>query len=300
MEEHKPKLSFDDLFNKLDERGISNRFHTKEQIIEILSERNYYYRLISYRKNYRKNVETNKYIGLDFKALEDLASIDTYLREYLIHLCLDIEHLLKTKLMTHITLNNSEDGYNLVSDFENLYPEQFKKIKIQFEKNKYKTDMFQKRSITSVWVFLEIIDFGTLINFIKFYTEKYSEFNTIVKYEHLYYIKNIRNACAHNDVFLINLFHLTSRMKYRNPTVVSFANIMNIESKYLIFNKINDIVMVHYLHNKFSSNSLKDRRSKEGRAVLDRFNKNISIHLHSSDVQQFLKIFTKCVDYHTQ
>ncbi|MBS4462911.1 Abi family protein [Aerococcaceae bacterium zg-B36] len=300
MEEHKPKLLFDDLFNKLNERGIANKFHTKEQIIEILSERNYYYRLISYRKNYRKNTETNKYIGLDFKALEDLASIDTYLREYLLHLCLDIEHLLKTKLMTHITNNNLEDGYGLVSEFETIYPEQFTKIKIQFENNKYKADMFQKRFLTSVWVFLEIIDFGTLINFIRFYTDKYPDFELIAKYNHLYFIKNIRNACAHNDVFLINLFHNTSMMKRRNPAVVSFANLMDIESKNLIYNKINDIVMVHYLHNKFSSNSLKNRRIKEGQAVLERFKKNISIHTHSSDVQQFLKIFTKCVDYHTQ
>ncbi|OFK56571.1 hypothetical protein HMPREF2811_01690 [Globicatella sp. HMSC072A10] len=300
MEENKPKLSFDDLFNKLDERGISNKFHTKEQIIEIFSERNYYYRLISYRKNYRKNTKSNKYIGLDFKALEDLASIDTYLREYLLHLCLDIEHLLKTKLMTHITFNSSEDGYNLVSDFEKLFPEQFNKSKMQFEKNNYKKDMFQKRTITSVWVFLEIIDFGTLIKFIRFYTEKYPEFESIIKYKHLYFIKNIRNACAHNDVFLINLFHPTSEMKYRNPVVVSFASLMNIENKYLIYNKINDIVMLHFLHNKFSSSSLRNRRIKEGQLVLERFKNNIFIHTHSSDVHQFLKIFSKCVDYHTQ
>ena len=298
----KPKLSFDDLFKKIDERGISFRENTKEQIIETLSEKNYYYRLISYRKNYKKNTNTGKYIGLDFKALEDLASIDTYLREYLLHLCLDIEHLLKTNLMTHITNNNQEDGYTLVSDFAESHTEHFEKTKVQFEHNRYKVDMFKKRSLSSIWVFLEVIDFGTLVHFIRFYSNKYPSFNNIVKSNHLYFIKNIRNSCAHNDVFLINLFHETNKMKKRNPAVVSFASLMNIphKEKNLFYNKINDIVMVHYLHKKLSSDSLRERRYNEGCTVVERFNKNISLHLHSSDIQQFLKILIKCVDYNIQ
>lgn len=295
----KPKLSFEDLYNKIINKGISHRYQTKEDIIKNLSEKNYYYRLISYRKNYKKD-NSGKYIGLDFKALEDLASLDTYLREYLLHLCLDIEHLLKTNLMTHITNNDNEDGYKLVNDFKVENTDLFNKIENQFKNNRYKTDMFNKRSLSSIWVLLEVIDLGTLINFIKFYMGKYPSY-TLVKSDLLYFVKNVRNACAHNDVFLINLFHETNKIKQRNSSVVSYAALMKINDKkdkrMLYYNKINDIVMIHYLHHKLSSESLKTRRHNEGYNVINRFNKNISLHLHSSDINKFLKLLTQCVDY---
>ena len=39
-----------------------------------------------------------------------------YLRRLIVGLCLDIEHLLKTRLMRDITNNDLEDGYEIVKD----------------------------------------------------------------------------------------------------------------------------------------------------------------------------------------
>lgn len=237
---------------------------------------------------------------MDFSALVDLASIDTYLREYLLHLCLDIEHSTKTKLMAHITNNVHEDGYHIVEQFKTKNNEAFDKIINQFERNFYKRDMFEKRSIYSVWVFLEVIDFGTMIQFIKLYTQTHPKFKSVINCSQLLFVKNIRNACAHNDVFLINLFHDSSKMKYRNQSVVSYAHTMGIDNKYLLYNKINDIITVCYLHKRLCSTQLSSRRYVEGLKLIQRYEKNITLYLHSSDYHQFRKIISKCVDYSNQ
>ena len=129
----KPKLSFEKLYDKIYARKITFNYHSKEQVIEILKYKNYYYRLISYRKNFKHNKKG--YIGLDFLNLVDLSSIDTYLREFLLSLCLDVEHTVKTHLMTHITENDKEDGYLLIDNFKNQFPELFNKTIEHFERN---------------------------------------------------------------------------------------------------------------------------------------------------------------------
>ncbi|MEE1325618.1 MAG: Abi family protein, partial [Streptococcus sp.] len=76
----KPKLSINNLIKHLSDKGISFKYHSKEEIIDVLENKTYYYKLSSYRKNFPKTPD-KKYINLDFKALVDLASIDTYFRE---------------------------------------------------------------------------------------------------------------------------------------------------------------------------------------------------------------------------
>ena len=46
----KPKLSFDDLCTRLNEKNISFNHHSKEEVITYLKNRSYYYKISSYRK----------------------------------------------------------------------------------------------------------------------------------------------------------------------------------------------------------------------------------------------------------
>ena len=62
---------------------------------------------------------------MDFLDLTVCASLDVRLRELLLLMCLDVEHSLKTKLMAILTEEESENGYSIIEEFEDEYPEKF-------------------------------------------------------------------------------------------------------------------------------------------------------------------------------
>lgn len=84
-------------------------------------------------KNFPKNSD-GKYQNLNFDTLVKIESLDTYLREVLFDMCLDIEHVAKTNLMTMITNNNSEDGYSLIEEFSRINPDKYAEILNRFKK----------------------------------------------------------------------------------------------------------------------------------------------------------------------
>lgn len=117
IEEQKDKkLSFDEIIEQLEEKGVQFKEISKETAKEKLMNSNFYYKIRSFRKNFPKNKD-GKYINLDFFMLNDLATIDMRLRYVLIHMCLDIEHTLKTKIVKDITLDQMEDGIKVVQKF---------------------------------------------------------------------------------------------------------------------------------------------------------------------------------------
>lgn len=293
----KPKDSFDNLYQRIADRGITFNNHSKEDVIDILSYRNYYYRLISYRKNFEIDTNINKYIGLDFQALCDMASIDTYLREYLFSLCLDVEHAAKTSLMTHLTNNKSEDGYSILNEFKDFDKGGFNRTKNNFKRSKYKQEMFRKRKDSlSVWVFLEAIDFGTLIKFLEFYTDKYSRFIQNINYDDLKFIKNIRNACAHNDIYFINFFVEEDEIIPRDRSK-STSKKLSVSLSDLKNPKIHDLVILFHNHKVLCSTNLNTRRYDEGTDVLNRMKKNEYLYNESDDYHRVNKIIDKCIDY---
>lgn len=252
----KPKLSFADLVNKFHERNISNGSYTDNQIIEYLQTRSYYYKIASYRKNYPKNPQGKGYSHLTFDHLIETAKLDVRLREYLLGLCLDVEHATKTKLMTILTDDEGEDGYSIVESFRDENSDKFEEILRHFRNNHYKKDMFQKRDQISVWVLMEIIDYGTLIRFLEFYKGyKLEDSKNLYAIQHKF-IKNIRNACAHNDVYLINIFDANSSVHRPQPAIRSFADSMGVNTHLIRYQKTLDIVALFYIHAKLCSDEL--------------------------------------------
>lgn len=303
---NKPKLSHKKLVElKIRGKGITTNHHSDNEIIEIFNNRNYYYRIASYRKNFPKDVN-RKFIGLDFKALEDMSSIDMHLREFILKLSLDVEHGAKTHLMKFITNDPNEDGYRILNDFKNENNDSYSRAISKMSKNTYLKDMNSKRkNNVPIWVFLEIIDFGTLIKLIEFYCsqneKKKIRNNTIETYSTLLkFVKNLRNATAHNNVFFINIFHdsLKLKLKKKNVTLISTAaNQMGINANSIRYNKINDLVALIYLHKKYSSNELNFKRYNQGKKVIKRMRKNSHLYKTSNDYKRFDEFFYKLVEY---
>ncbi|MEI3599945.1 Abi family protein, partial [Oceanobacillus sp. MO10714A] len=112
----KRKLSFGEMIEHLEEKNIKFNLITKDEAKEILQTSNYFYKITAYRKNFEKN-KYDKYVNLDFKLLQDLATIDMRLRYLVLQMCLDIEHTVKTQILTDITNDPTEDGYSIVTDY---------------------------------------------------------------------------------------------------------------------------------------------------------------------------------------
>lgn len=223
----KPMMTSQELVDKMkNEKGIKFEYMSEEDAIIFLSERNNYFRIASYRKNYDKHisgVNAGKYIDLDFAYLSELATIDMHLRLIIINMCLDIEHCLKVKLLSAITANSAEDGYDIVRVFlkknhivlrdiyhkrKSTYVEELIRYYFNFNEisDDSQLDYISKDDINCpVWAFMEIIGFGEFLRFYDFYYSEYPDKNNKITNGTLNAVKSLRNACAHNNCIIYNL-----------------------------------------------------------------------------------------------
>lgn len=222
----KKLLSSNDLIAHMKRKGIRFELVDESSALHFLEEHNYYFKLASYRKNYNKapvGPSCGKYIDLDFAYLKDLSTIDFHIRYLIIHMCLDIEHSLRTLLLQDIAANPKEDGYHIVSDWDNSMSH---RNKISRHLNtSYAKGIIKKYSLNyPVWALLELLSFGELCDFVKFYNIQYpSRFDFDVKL--LFPVRDIRNAAAHNNCLIHNVRENSSinvNGKLRNFVIRSF------------------------------------------------------------------------------
>lgn len=209
---NKPKLDIDKQIDLLKSRGVKFIIDNERVAKQFLQDNTYFYKIKSYSKNYPINKE-NKYTNLDFAYLRDLSIIDMHLRKFIIELCLDIEHILRTKLLSDIQNNIKCDGYKIVDDFFEYNTQRYNQIKNQINSalnNKNTRTIRDKilikyRDNLAVWNLVEIIDFGFLIDLCEFYYKQYKNavFNKIKGL--LWASKCMRNLSAHNNCIIDNL-----------------------------------------------------------------------------------------------
>ena len=227
QQNNKPKMTAEQLVCKMhDEKGITFDIMSESEAIKYLKEKNNYFRLASYRKNYVKDINNEKYLNLDFAYLVELSTLDMYLREILFKMTVDIEHDVKIKLLNDITDNPDEDGYKVVSDYLsgsgsylfNRFKSQLKASYIGNLIDKYfsfSSDAFICNC--PIWAFLEIITFGDFIKFSKWYISSYLNIKMSNKdkeyISELNAVRSLRKACAHNNCLIIDL----KEPKVNNP-----------------------------------------------------------------------------------
>ncbi len=201
------KLSLDEQIEYLKEKGVKFNLTTEEDAKSFLRYNNYYFRLKSYAQNYdmyRNGPNAGKYVNLEFAYIQELSSLDMYLRKIIVHMCLDIEHFLKTRFIYDITSNPSEDGFQIVHDYvcnnytalEQIYSNDSGATGDLIRK------IHESDGNVPVWKLLEVLSFG---RFIELYTIYYQTYGASKRKNYIPYlgaIKYLRNAAAHNTCLL--------------------------------------------------------------------------------------------------
>ncbi|WP_454949708.1 Abi family protein [Dialister invisus] len=207
---NKRKLSYEEQINHLKSKGILFNKVSDTEALEYLKLNNNFFKLKSYRKNFNKTKAKDQYVHLEFAYLSDLAIIDTRLRMIILEMALNIEHFSKVNLIQKITDSDTEDGYKIVHDYINSLRDagqaSLKKGLDKSLHSPYCKDMFQKyKANMPVWVFIELISFGTYIYFYLFCAKRFNDSSMRKVGFLLKKVKTVRNAAAHNNCIINEL-----------------------------------------------------------------------------------------------
>ena len=267
----KQLLSIDELIQHMKNRGITFNEISENDAKQFLQNNNYYMKLAAYRANYDK-CDTGKrqgqYKKLDFGCLKELSTIDMYLRYIVMDMCLDIEHVIKVRLIKNITNNPSEDGYDIVRKFiaqdDNLRI--LKNIR-SHKSGEYCKDLIEKYyPYFPVWVFVELISFGDLLYFCSFYEKIYGV--QIINNKLMNTVRDVRNAAAHSNCLLNKMTEKIDSTKQVNNEISSFIIGMKNISKTSRVNNLsykftNSFVTVLYVYDSLMNEIPKQKRYKE-------------------------------------
>ncbi|QKS72677.1 Abi family protein [Paenalkalicoccus suaedae] len=302
----KRKLSFDEMIQHLEYKNVKFNLISKEDAKEILETSNYFYKITAYRKNFEKN-KHDKYVNLDFKLLQDLATIDMRLRYLVLQMCLDIEHKIKTKILADITNDPSEDGYSIVKDYlkkDNSSLNDY--MKALNKKSHYNYGLYNKHhNDAPIWVLFEVMTFGALVKFVEYYYKRKKEPRAYKEIQEvLRYAKNIRNTAAHNSPILMDI----TQMKQIEPTLIikpitNFAKKLeglskSARIKRLTNRKIHDLTALIYIHYTYiDSAGIKNARYKDLQELLERTKKLEGAYDNQDSLIAVYKYFKKIIDY---
>ena len=264
--ETKPMLNADELIEHLEQKGVKFELISKENSKKYLEENNNYFKLVSYRKNFAKydsGEKDGKYINLDFKMLIDLSIIDMRLRKTMLNIVLDIEHYTKVRLLSKIEKHN-KDGYKIVEEYIDDLKVKGEYDNLESELNKNTKGTYCGEIVNKyngeypIWAFVEIISFGRLINFYLFVANR---LNDRAMRDEAYLLKNVRelrNACAHNNCIINELKSGTANYKANYYIHMELANIgisKKVRDNKLSNVRLQQIVTLLYLNKRITTSS---------------------------------------------
>ncbi|MFC3932986.1 hypothetical protein ACVR0S_06840 [Streptococcus dentapri] len=107
------------------------------------------------------------------------------------------------------------------------------------------------------------MDYGCLIKFVKFYYSKYKNKSKSLKkaVELGDNARYVGNTCAHNSVFIINVFEENNKLKNVNASVTTLAKQTDV-SKFKKYKKVNDLLSLCTLSKAYCSESVLKYKEK--------------------------------------
>lgn len=298
-------LSIDELIEHMKNKGITFDKVSESEAKIFLQKNNYYMKLASYRSNYEKcptGRRAGQYKKLDFGYLKELSTLDMYLRYIIIDMCLDIEHAIKVKLISDITNNPAEDGYDIVRKFiakdNNL---QILKNIRNHKSGEYCKDLIEKYyPYFPVWVFVELISFGELLYFCSFYESTYGV--QIVNGMLMNTVRDVRNASAHSNCLLNKMTEKIDSTKQVNSEISNFIAGMKDISKTSRVNNLsykftNSFITLLYVYDCLMPEKSKQKRYIEiQKFINERAKQHSDFFISNSKIVGVYKFHKKVVD----
>ena len=180
-------------------------------------------------QKYKDGEHAGQYVALDFSDLLYLDNLDSQLRRTFQLITGDIERIAKTHLLTIISTNPAEDGYGIIADFMySLPPSRLNQIRndLRYRAGSSKrSDVYlgsligHYRAAMPVWVFLEVVTFGTILAFMLFCATRWNDEQLKSLHYVLTDVKAVRNCCSHGSC-LINGFTSAQVTPYSTSTIV--------------------------------------------------------------------------------
>ena len=289
----------DELISHMKIKGIKFDIAKEEDARVFLQNNNYYMKLASYRANYDKKKSNDEYINLDFAYLQELSTIDMYLRYLILQMCLDVEHALKTRLLKDIEDNPEEDGYDIIRRFITKYQRSCQNIQ-KHKSSEYCRELIEKYyPYFPAWVFVELISFGDMVKLYEYYSERYP--GRLKDSELLYSIRDLRNATAHSNCLINKLQRGTNK-----PSVKIIKFVSNIDGigASMRTNKLSnkflyDFISLLYVYNEFiNANIVKQKRFKQIQEFMDdRVIKNREYFEKNECIKTAYTFVKKVIDY---
>lgn len=284
----KPKKTVEEIVDKMKkDKGITFNYMSRLKAIEFLSSTNNYLRTASYRKNYQKYTNGSnkgKYIGLDFAYLVELSIIDMHYRFMVQKMCSDIEHSICVQLIKDIEDNEDKDGYDVAKEFLDNHRNEVKKIASMMAAL-HPSDLISKyftvecsetgrHSITNyddcpVWVLLELLSFGSIINLYAEYYDSQTEPYIPIKILNL--VRSLRNSAAHNNCLLFNLNSNTTISPQEMTVFIKELGgfTTSQRQKRLSSRVVLEFVALIYVYDKVVKGKVKKHRYKELESLIN-------------------------------
>ena len=203
----KPLLTVEEQIAHLKAKGVTFELCIEDEAAEYLSDKTYYFKIAAYRTLFQKRIGgegDGQYVGLDFGNLVELASVDRTLRYTMLPMTLDVEHYSRVRLIRRLEAEQGEDGYSVVTDYMASLNHDNRRRRLaeinMLEPDTYCGDLVRKyRDDMPVWTFLELVSFGSFIDFYLFCASRWNDAEMEDEHYMLRQVKAARNASAHSS-----------------------------------------------------------------------------------------------------
>lgn len=228
----KSMLTPEEQVDLLKAKGVTFERCDEQTAIEALMKKNTFLHIASYRKLFQRHRDGDKagqYVRLDFADLLDMNCLDDEIRGAFRLITGDIERMVKTSLVARISGMAKEDGYGIVAEFMESQSRAYRK---SIERNlelragpSGRTDVYLGSLIAHyseaipVWVFLEVVPFGTLLAFYLFCAGRWDDHSMKLRHSMLTEAKAVRNCCSHGAC-IVNGFAEGKSSGHETPHMV--------------------------------------------------------------------------------